>query len=55
MYVCLCGIGSKTTEPIELKFKQNIRVGPVKVIGNFFKKKIMFVCLFVRFLYVNIA
>ena len=38
MCVCVCvsGIGSKTTEPIELKFTHNIRVGPGKVIGYFF-------------------
>ena len=42
VYVCLFGIGSKTTEPIELKFTHNIRVGPGKVIGYFFFE---FVCL----------
>ena len=26
---------SKNTEPIELKFTHNIRVGPVRVLGNF--------------------
>ena len=36
MYVCVFGIGSKTTEPIELKFTHNLCGDPVKVIGNFF-------------------
>ena len=53
MYVCLCGIGSKTTEPIELKFTHNLCGDPVKVIGNFFFLICLFVCLFVRFLSVR--
>ena len=37
--VCLSGIGSKTTQRIELKFTHNIRVGPGSVLGNFFFEK----------------
>ena len=33
LFVYVFGIGSKTTEPIELKFTHNLCGDPVKVIG----------------------
>ena len=53
VFVCVCRIGSKTTEPIELKFTHNLCGDPVKVIGNFFFWICVFVCLSVRFLSVR--